>query len=218
MDKHNPIVSMKNNTFPVSSGVYAITDCENLTNDELIKKTESMLNIGVSLFQYRNKETNQKKKKDLAQKLQLLCRQYKTPFIINDDVGLAKDMAADGVHLGQDDENIYSAREILGSKIIGVSCHNDLNLATVAEENGADYIAFGSFFPSITKPHANKASIELLQKAKSSLAIPIVAIGGITPENGKQLINANVDFLAIISGLYSAPDIEKATKAYKNLF
>jgi thiamine-phosphate pyrophosphorylase len=218
MDKRNPIVSMTNKTLSASSGVYAITDCENLTNDELIKKTESILSIGVSLFQYRNKETNQKKKKDLAQKLQLLCRQYKTPFIINDDVDLAKDIAADGVHLGRGDESINSAREILGLKIIGVSCYNDLNLATMAEGNGADYVAFGSFFPSITKPHATKASIELLQKAKTSLSIPIVAIGGITPENGKQLINANVDFLAIISGLYSAPDIEKATKAYKNLF
>jgi thiamine-phosphate pyrophosphorylase len=209
---------MNNNIFPVSSGLYAITDCENLTSDDLIKRTESILSIGVSLFQYRNKETNKQKKKELAQKLQLLCQQYNTPFIVNDDVDLAKDIAADGVHLGQDDENINSARDILGSKIIGISCYNDLDLAIMAEENGADYVAFGSFFPSITKPNANKASIELLQKAKTSLDIPIVAIGGITPENGKQLINANVDLLAIISGLYSAPEIVKATKAYKNLF
>jgi thiamine-phosphate pyrophosphorylase len=209
---------MKNNTWPVSKGIYAVTDCENLTSDELIKKSETILNVGVSLFQYRNKDTNQQKKEELAQKLQSLCQHYNTPFIINDDVALAKDMSADGVHLGQDDKDINLAREILGSKIIGVSCYNDIDRAIVAEKYSADYVAFGSFFPSITKPDAKKASIELLKKAKFSLTIPVVAIGGITPENGKQLINANVDFLAIISGLYSAPDIVNATKAYKHLF
>ena len=209
---------MKNNPLPVSNGIYAITDCENLTDDELIKKSEDILNVGVSFFQYRNKETNQQKKKNLAQKLQALCQRYNTPFIVNDDVMLAKELSADGVHLGQDDEDINNARETLGSKIIGISCYNDLNRAKIAEENGADYVAFGSVFPSITKPNAKKASIELLKEAKSSLTIPIVAIGGITPENGKQLINANVDFLAIISGLYSSPDAANATRAYKNLF
>lgn len=203
---------------PASGGSYAITDCENLTIDDLINKSEAILNVGVSLFQYRNKETNPKKKKELAEKLHLLCQQYNTPFIVNDDVALAKDIKADGVHLGQDDEGIDSARKILGAKIIGISCYNDIELAIVAERSGTDYVAFGSFFPSVTKPDAKKASIELLKKAKTSLTIPIVAIGGITPENGKQLINANVDYLAIISGLYSATDTVSATKAYKHLF
>ncbi len=203
---------------PASSGLYAITDCDNLTSDELIKKSDDILNVGVSLFQYRNKESNQQKKKKLAQKLQSLCQQYNTPFIINDDVTLAKDISADGVHLGRDDKDINIARKILGSKIIGISCYNDLERAIVAEEHGADYVAFGSFFPSVTKPDASKASIEVLKKAKSSLTIPVVAIGGITLENGKQLINADVDFLAIISGLYSVADTINATKAYKNLF
>lgn len=209
---------MKNNTCPISKGIYAISDCENLTNDELIKKSEDILKEGISIFQYRNKEPNKSNKKELALNLQSLCHKYNTPFIINDDVALAKDILADGVHLGSDDEKIENARKILGPKIIGISCYNDIELAIAAEKAGADYVAFGSFFPSITKPDANKASIELLQKAKSCLAIPIVAIGGITPENGKQLINANVDFLAIISGLYSTPDTVSATKAYKNLF
>ncbi len=212
------IAFMKNRTMPTSSGLYAITDCENLTGDELIKKSDDILNVGVSIFQYRNKDTNQQKKKELAQKLQSLCQQYNTPFIINDDVALAKEISADGVHLGQDDKDINVAREVLGPKIIGVSCYNDIKRATVAEENGADYVAFGSFFPSITKPDAIKANVELLKKAKSSLTIPVVAIGGITPENGKQLINANVDFLAIISGLYSAPDTISMTKNYNHLF
>lgn len=209
---------MKNKTLKTASGIYAITDCENLTENELLKKSEDILGTGISLFQYRNKNTNQQKKKELALKLQSLCHQYKTPFIVNDDVNMAKNISADGVHLGQNDEDINKARDILGSKIIGISCYNDLNLAIEAEEAGADYIAFGSFFPSLTKPDAKKASVELLNEAKSLLTIPIVAIGGITPENGKLLIDAKVDFLAIISGLYSMPDTINATQSYKNLF
>ncbi len=209
---------MKNKPLTISKGLYAITDCKKSSTDELIKKSEQILSVGVSLFQYRDKSTNHEKKKQLAQKLQSLCQQYNTPFIINDDVLLAKELNADGIHLGQQDKDIAKARQILNSKIIGISCYNNIKHAINAEQSGADYIAFGSFFPSITKPDAKKATIELLQKAKSCLKIPIVAIGGITPENGKQLINAEVDILAIISGLYSAPDIIEATKNYKNLF
>ncbi len=201
-----------------TSGIYAVTDCANLIDNELINKSKDILKVGVSLFQYRNKNSNQQQKKELAQKLQSLCYQYKTPFIVNDDVALAKEISADGVHLGQNDEEINKAREMLGSKIIGISCYNDLDRAITAEKAGADYVAFGSFFPSITKPDAKKADIELLREAKSILTIPVVAIGGITPENAKALIDAKVDFLAIISGLYSATDTINATNSYKNLF
>jgi thiamine-phosphate pyrophosphorylase len=203
---------------PASGGIYAITDCKNLMVDELLEKTEKILSVGVSLFQYRNKDGDQNKKRKLAQKLQSLCYKYKTPFIVNDDLELAKQISADGVHLGQHDKEINTARKVLGPKIIGVSCYNDFNRATIAEQCGADYVAFGSFFPSITKPDAARATIELLLKSKSRLSIPVVAIGGITPENGKELINANVDYLAIISGLYSATDPVNATIAYNNLF
>jgi len=203
---------------PPSGGLYAITDCENLTTDDLLEKTEEIINAGVSLFQYRNKESDQNKKRELALKLQSLCHKYKTPFIVNDDLELAKEISADGVHLGQHDEDINTAREVLGSKIIGISCYNDINRATVAEEAGADYVAFGSFYPSVTKPDAVKATIGLLLESKSRLGIPVVAIGGITPENGKALVNVKVDFLAVISGLYSATDINSAIKAYMELF
>jgi len=209
---------MKHSLMPASKGLYAITDCNNLSEAELLKKSEDILKVGVSFFQYRNKETNQKKKKELALQLQSLCHKYKTPFIINDDVLLAKDLSADGVHLGQDDDDLKNARNILGSKIIGISCYNDLNLAKIAEKAGADYVAIGSFFPSVTKPNAKKAGTELVQKAKDNLTIPIVAIGGITPENGKHLIDANIDYIAVISGLYSAKDTTGATTNYKNLF
>ena len=203
---------------PNTGGIYAITDCENITADELLSKTESILSVGIALFQYRNKSEDQKNKRTLAIALQSLCQQYKTPFIVNDDLKLAKEITADGIHLGQHDTDIDTARGVLGDKIIGISCYNDFNRAIIAEKSGADYIAFGSFFPSTTKPDAAKANIELIIKSKEKFNIPVVAIGGITPENGKQLINAKVDFLAVINGIYSSEDAATSTLAYNNLF
>ena len=199
-------------------GIYAITDCANTTEQELLEKSENILKTGIALFQYRNKESDQQKKKRLVQELQSLCHQYNVPFIVNDDVLLAKDISADGVHLGKDDGDIHLARKTLGAKIIGISCYNDIDRATEAEKSGADYIAFGAFFTSITKPDAKKAEIDLVKQAKLQLSIPIVAIGGITPENAKQLIDVNIDYLAVISGLYSASDTIKATQNYNDLF
>ena len=199
-------------------GIYAITDCANTTEQELLEKSEAILKTGISLFQYRNKTSNQQKKKELAQELQSLCHQYNTPFIVNDDVLLAKDISADGIHLGKDDDDISLAREVIGSRIIGISCYNNINRAIAAEKAGANYIAFGAFFPSVTKPDAKKADIALVKLAKSQLTIPVVAIGGITPENGKQLIDVNIDYLAVISGLYSASDTISATQSYNDLF
>ena len=199
-------------------GIYAITDCDKLADNELIEKTETLLSIGISLLQYRNKTNNQHEKKELAIALQALCHDYQTPFIVNDDLQLAQEINADGIHLGKDDIDIKTARQALGEKIIGISCYNDLDRAIAAEQNTADYIAFGSFFSSTTKPAAIRADIELLKQAKLQLTIPIVAIGGITPENGKQLVNAGADYLAVISGLYSTADITKTTMNYKKLF
>ena len=201
-----------------NKGIYAITDCANTTEKELLSKSEDILKTGVSLFQYRDKEAKQDDKEQRAKKLQLLCKRYNTPFIINDDVLLAKEIFADGVHLGKDDGDISSARKILGDKIIGVSCYNDIHRAIMAENAGANYIAFGAFFPSVTKPDAKKADIELVKQAKTQLSIPIVAIGGITPENAKQLVDADINYLAVISGLYSASDTISATQSYNNLF
>ena len=201
-----------------TGGVYAITDCEYLAPDELLSKTESILREGIALFQYRNKTEDKKNKKELAKTLQSLCKQYKTPFIVNDDLNLAKEIVADGIHLGQYDTKISTARRVLGDKVIGVSCYNDFNRAIFAEKSGANYIAFGSFFPSTTKPNAAKANVELIIKSKEKFNIPVVAIGGITPENGKQLINAKVDYLAVINGIYSTEDAATSALAYNNLF
>ena len=203
---------------PASGGLYVITDCENLTDKDLLYKTEKLLNVGVSLFQYRNKDVDRNKNRALALKLQFLCQKYQTPFIINDDLMLAKEITADGIHLGRDDADIQLAKKTLGDVIIGISCYNDIERAVIAEQGGADYVAFGAFYPSISKPQAPAATLDLLHESRARVTIPVVAIGGITPENGKQLINAHVDFLAVISGLYSASDIINATKAYNKLF
>jgi len=203
---------------PKSGGIYLISDSKNLAIDDLLDKTEKILDVGISLFQFRDKNSKYEIKKSSALKLQTLCKKYNTLFIINDDVVLAKEISADGVHLGRDDMDIDMARKILGDKIIGFSCYNNLEDAITAEIMGADYIALGSFFNSPTKPEARKITIDLLPIAKSKLNIPVVAIGGITPENGKQLVDNKVDFLAIISGIYASTDIINSVKAYKNLF
>ena len=203
---------------PKSQGIYVISDCKNHKANDLLNVTEEILDAGISLFQFRDKHSKYEIKKLLAKKLQLLCKKHKTPFIINDDVKLAKEISADGVHLGRYDMSIDKARNILGRKIIGVSCYNDLGYALSAERLGVDYVAFGSFFNSPTKLDAKKVGIDLLVKSKSKLKIPIVAIGGITPENGKQLVNSKVDFLAVISGIYQSKNIRDSVKAYKKLF
>ena len=203
---------------PKSGGIYLISDSKNLAIDDLLDKTEKILDVGISLFQFRDKNSKYEIKKSTALKLQTLCKKYNTLFIINDDVVLAKEISADGVHLGRDDMDIDMARKILCDKIIGFSCYNNLEDAITAEIMGADYIALGSFFNSPTKPEARKIAIDLLPIAKSKLNIPVVAIGGITPENGKQLVDNKVDFLAIISGIYASTDIINSVKAYKNLF
>ena len=199
-------------------GLYAITDCENNSVIDLLKKTEEILSAGAVILQYRNKTTNQEEKKKLAEELNLLCKNFNVAFIINDDILLAKEIKADGIHLGGQDTTVNSARDILGNVIVGISCYNNLDRAIKAQEAGADYIAFGSFYLSQTKPDAKRANIDLITQAKSELKLPIVAIGGITPEHGKALINAGADFLAVINGLYAPTNTANVTKAYINLF
>jgi len=199
-------------------GLYAITDCEHLAHNEVIEKTEDILRAGATLLQYRNKDTNIDNKSTLAYELQILCREFNRIFIINDDVELARKINADGIHLGKNDHDIRSVRTHLGQVIIGVSCYNEMQRAINAENDGADYVAFGSFFLSLTKPRAVRADKNLIKQAKKKLKLPVVAIGGITPENGKLLIKLGVNYLAVISGLYSVDDSYEATQAYLRLF
>ena len=151
----------------------------------------------VSFFQLRLKNTSFKKKIVIAKKIKKICKKYNTKFLINDDVLLAKKLNTDGCHLGQKDMNIAEARRIVGNKIIGITCHNSINLAKTAIRNKANYIAFGAFYSSKTKKVKYKATIKILNKAKKLTKIPIVAIGGVNIHNYKKLLLNNANLLAI---------------------
>lgn len=174
---------------------------------------------GVRLVQYRDKGKDQARRKQEAEALLPLCRATGAALLINDDVALAKAVAADGVHLGRDDAELASARLALGSSaIIGVTCHADLQRAQQAADSGADYVSFGAFYPSPTKPTAARAPIALLREAGSQLKVPVCAIGGITPDNAVELINAGADMIAVVSGIFGAPDFGAAACRYAALF
>lgn len=200
-------------------GLYAITDAMQTDLQQLLADVEQALLGGASIIQYRDKTTSRELRHNTAEKLRTLTRQHNALFIINDDVQLAKQSHADGVHLGRNDSSIADAREQLGATtIIGVSCYNDFSLAKQAAKSGADYIAFGRFFPSRTKPHAPPATMKIIQKAKHELDIPIVAIGGITAENAHSLINAGVDMLAVVNDIFAQDNITIAAQRYQTLF
>lgn len=192
------------------SGLYAITDEQLIAEENFSQVIESALLGGTRIIQYRDKSANQKKRLQQARELRTLCQQYDALCIINDDIELATAVQADGVHLGKDDISLTQAREILGEQaIIGVSCYNDLALALQAEKNSADYVAFGAFFSSPTKPHALNAELSLITRAKQQLSIPVCAIGGITDSNIQQLIQQGTDMAAVISSLFSAEDVRQ---------
>ncbi len=144
---------------------------------------------GTRVVQYRDKQPGDIRRKSQGTALLALCHEHDALLIINDDADLARAIGADGVHVGKQDGDIASVRATVGSDaVIGISCYNQLPLATAAQDAGVDYVAFGRFFPSLTKPDAVQADITLLREAKRTLRIPVVAIGGITPENGATLI------------------------------
>ena len=200
-------------------GLYVITDPILCSND-LIRNVEQAILGGAQVIQYRNKNKSISKAQQHAEAaaLQSLCSKHGRIFIINDDITLALEINADGVHLGQTDSDIISARKRLGDKIIGITCHSDLNAAISAQQQTADYVAFGRFYPSKTKPDAPPADIEILQQAKSQLHIPIVAIGGISVENARTLINAGADMLAVIHAVFARDNIQQAAAEFKKLF
>lgn len=202
-------------TFP--GGVYALTP-ECADTKRLLQMIEAALRGGVAAVQYREKTGDVALRHEQASELLQLCHQYHVPLIINDDLRLADLTGADGVHLGREDASVREARIILGpEKIIGASCYQSLEMAKQAEAAGADYVAFGSFYSSTTKPQAERASLQLLHDA-STLSLPVVAIGGITSENAPALIDAGADAIAIITALFEAPDIEKAALALNQFF
>jgi thiamine-phosphate pyrophosphorylase len=201
------------------TGLYAIADTHYLDDTRLIEAVTQAIAGGARIIQYRDKKHTAAERMRQASELARLCRQQGALFITNDDVMLAKKSQADGVHLGRDDASLTHAREQLGSRaVIGVSCYNVMTRAETAQSQGADYIAFGRFFPSRTKPQAVQASLDLLREAKLKLHIPVVAIGGITPENGASLIAAGADALAVIEGVFGQADVRAAAQRYAQLF
>lgn len=200
------------------SGLYAVTPDEQNTG-VLVAKVEAALQGGVSVLQYRNKLANHKLQTQQARALLPLCRQYHVPLIINDSIKLCLTLDADGVHLGADDGNLSEARARLGAdKIMGASCYNRFDLALTAQQAGADYVAFGACFASSTKPHAPVAELDLFARAKSELAIPSVAIGGITLENAKLVTTAGATSIAVINAIFSADDVKLTTQQFAQLF
>ena len=178
---------------------------------------EAALSAGpVAAFQFRMKDVDQHEAAALAVPLQAICAAHDVAFIVNDSVALAKRLNADGVHLGQSDGDIADARAELGKAFqIGVTCHNSRHLAMEAAEAGADYVAFGAFYPTITKDVEHSAELDTLEKWSRVMEIPCVAIGGITPENAKPIIDAGADFIAISSAVWNHPQgAAEAIKAF----
>jgi thiamine-phosphate pyrophosphorylase len=201
------------------AGLYAIADTQYIDDAHLMPAVGEAIAGGARVIQYRDKSHDVSARLAQAKKIAALCRQHGVLLIINDDVTLAKETQADGVHLGREDVSPAKAREQLGPQaIIGVSCYNELARAEAAEKQGTNYIAFGRFFPSRTKPQAVPASLDLLRESKRKLHIPIVAIGGITPENGASLIAAGADALAVIEGVFGQADVRAAAERYARLF
>lgn len=199
-------------------GLYAITQ-DGLPEAELYNKTEAILANGAQLLQYRDKSGDRSKRLEQALWLKQCCDEYNCLFIINDDIELADEVSADGVHLGKDDSTFTRAREQLGpSAIIGLSCYDQLTLAQNAQALGASYAAFGACFTSPTKPDAPRASLALIQQAKAQLSIPVCCIGGINLGNAPQLITANADMLAVISDLYGAEHPGALARQYRELW
>ena len=157
----------------------------------------------ISFFQLRLKKESFKKKFAIGTKVKKICKKFNVKFLINDDVFLTKKLKADGCHLGQKDMNFFNARKLLGNKIIGVTCHNSINLAKIAVRNKADYIAFGAFYSTKTKKIKYKASVNLLKKVRKITKTPIVAIGGINSNNYKKLLLNKANFLAISSYIWN---------------
>jgi thiamine-phosphate pyrophosphorylase len=199
-------------------GLYAIT-ANHCGPHDLVQRVDAAIRGGARIVQYRTKNRDKASWQREGESLRELCQSAGVPLLINDDPELAQRSGADGVHLGQQDTSIQEARALLGQQaIIGISCHNSLELAQQAQRQGADYVAFGRFFPSATKPHASPAELTVLSRAKQCLTIPIVAIGGITPENGGLLIATGADMLAVIHGLFGQTDVTTAALRYRRLF
>jgi thiamine-phosphate pyrophosphorylase len=198
-------------------GLYVITD-EYLTPDETVHSyVEDALIAGASIVQYRNKTKSDEEVEEVCRTLQSLCSSYSVPFIIDDRPHLAAKIDADGLHIGKDDMPIEEARKIFPTGIIGVSCYGSIRKAREAQQEGADYVAFGSFFASPTKPHSGIISTNVLHKAKEALEIPICAIGGISQTNIGQIAVTQADMISVVSAAFKGNTKENVSNLIKGM-
>jgi thiamine-phosphate pyrophosphorylase len=199
-------------------GLYAITP-EAAVADTLLAGVAAALAGGCRWLQFRDKENPMAERLARARALRALTRRHNARLIVNDDLALAILVDADGVHLGADDGDLRAARAILGpSRILGVSCYADFAAAQAAAKAGADYAAFGAVYPSSTKPAAVRAPLALFARARRELPVRCCAIGGITHENARPVLAAGADLLAVITDLFTAPDIAARAAQYQSLF
>ena len=209
---------MKSSPPNVLRGLYVITDATLISPQHFTSTIEQTLRGGARIIQYRDKSSDHNRRLQQALSLKKICAQYRALLIINDDIELANKIDADGVHIGSHDAALADARKQLGDKIIGVSCYDQFELAVTAEKNGADYIAFGSFFSSSTKPDAARADTSLIVRAKQKLKTPVCAIGGITIKNAPALVTAGADMIAVITDLFTTENIESRSNQFMRLF
>ena len=211
---------MKSDTAKIfETGIYAVTpDTDDMSL--LVRQVEGALKGGVRLFQYRNKVSSPDQKISVAKRLKKVIHAAGGSLIINDDPYLAKTVDACGVHIGRHDQELERVREILGpEKIIGVSCYDDISLALSMQSKGADYVAFGAFFPSTTKSSATPVALDVLrQLSASGITIPVVAIGGINLNNAQELLNCGLCTLAIINSLFGVDDVESRARSWVNFY
>ena len=208
---------MKPSTVLPKGGLYLITP-DDSDSGRFLERVLSVLNPEIAVLQYRNKLANADRMHEQAKVLFQHCRHLGIVFIVNDNIGLAHEIGADGVHLGEHDADLKTARHLLGpNSIIGVSCYNSLTLAEKVASEGANYIAFGAVYASATKPQARNAGLELFSQA-ASLNLPMVAIGGITLDNAAQTLAAGADFIAVIGAVFDADDPADEVKSFISRF
>ena len=199
-------------------GLYLVTPNWDDT-DKLLAATEAALEGGAALVQYRHKDASPALRTEQAGALLALCRRHGRPLVINDHLDLCQALDADGVHLGRTDQDLAAARTLLGAgKIVGASCYGELALARAARDAGASYLAFGGFYPSPVKKYTFVTPPEILEQARAEFTLPIVVIGGMTPQNAAPLTARGADMVAAITGVYGADDPAAAARAYGALF
>lgn len=200
-------------------GLYVITDTRLIPRHRFIDTVEAAVRGGATMVQLREKDTPRDEVVRLGRELLAVTRRYGALLIINDHPSVAHEIGADGAHVGREDPPVAEARALLGPQaIIGASCYGDVARAVAAEHDGADYVAFGTPFPSPTKTKRTDISLEIFRQAKQQVKVPVFAIGGITLDNAQQVIDAGADGIAVVSGVFGAADVEAAARALAQLF